>query len=157
LEAAVAEQVQILAKASGCDIEVREVATPAEAVRFRYPDGTPPTLAGALIEGLALMRADTAGLRTEHGRKLPGRRPPTFGLPHLLGGGGCRSSVHNVARRRVRQGRQSAGQGAVLLTKLLTRLPETVEMWREVRDADRLDVQVVGDARARRRLGRRMS
>lgn len=65
----VAEQVQILAKASGRDIEVREVATPAEAVRFRYPDGTPVALAGALIEGLALMRADTAGLRTEHGTK----------------------------------------------------------------------------------------
>ncbi|WP_406040931.1 hypothetical protein OG799_32975 [Micromonospora sp. NBC_00898] len=37
----VAEQVQILAKAIGRDIEVRTVATPAEAVRFRYPNGAP--------------------------------------------------------------------------------------------------------------------
>jgi uncharacterized protein YbjT (DUF2867 family) len=39
----VAEQVQILAKAIGRDLEVREVATPVEAVRFRYPNGAPPT------------------------------------------------------------------------------------------------------------------
>ena len=74
----VAEQVQILAKALGRDIEVREVVTPAEAVRFRYPTGAPPALADAIIEGLRLMRADTVGLRTDTARQLLGRRPRTF-------------------------------------------------------------------------------
>jgi uncharacterized protein YbjT (DUF2867 family) len=74
----VAEQVQILAKALGRDIEVREVATPAEAVRFRYPDGAPSALADAIIEGLRLMRADTVGLRTDTVRQLLGRSPGTF-------------------------------------------------------------------------------
>jgi uncharacterized protein YbjT (DUF2867 family) len=74
----VAEQVQILAKAIGRDIGVREVSTPAEAVRFRYPRGAPPALAGAIIKGLALMRADTVGLRTDTVRELLGRGPRTF-------------------------------------------------------------------------------
>ncbi len=74
----VAEQVQILAKAVGHDIEVREVATPGDAVRFRYPDGAPPALADALVEGLRIMRADTVGLRTDTVRQLLGRRPRTF-------------------------------------------------------------------------------
>jgi uncharacterized protein YbjT (DUF2867 family) len=74
----VAEQVQILAKALGHDIEVREVATPAEAVRFRYPHGAPQALADAITEGLRLMRADTVGLRTDTVRQLLGRRPRTF-------------------------------------------------------------------------------
>jgi uncharacterized protein YbjT (DUF2867 family) len=74
----VAEQVQILAKALGHDIEVREVVTPAEAVRFRYPNGAPPALADALIEGLRLMRADTVGLRTDTVQQLLGRTPRTF-------------------------------------------------------------------------------
>jgi uncharacterized protein YbjT (DUF2867 family) len=74
----VAEQVQILAKATGRDIEVRTVATPAEAVRFRYPQGAPRALADALIEGLALMRADTTGVRSDTVRRLLGREPGTF-------------------------------------------------------------------------------
>ncbi|HEY7276974.1 MAG TPA: NAD(P)H-binding protein [Trebonia sp.] len=74
----VAEQVQILAKATGRDIEVRAVATPAEAVRFRYPHGAPQALADALIEGLTLMRADTVGVRTDTVRRLLGRAPGTF-------------------------------------------------------------------------------
>jgi uncharacterized protein YbjT (DUF2867 family) len=74
----VTEQVQILAAAIGRDIAIREVATPAEAVRFRYPDGAPRALADALIEGLALMRADTAGFRTDTVRRLLGRGPRTF-------------------------------------------------------------------------------
>jgi hypothetical protein len=69
---------QVLAKALGRDIEVRQVATPAEAVRFRYPNGAPPALADALIEGLTLMRADTVGLRTDTVRQLLGRGPRTF-------------------------------------------------------------------------------
>ena len=74
----VAEQVQVLAKALGRDIEVRPVATPAEALRFRYPNGAPQALADALIEGLTLMRADTVGLRSDTVRRLLGREPRTF-------------------------------------------------------------------------------
>lgn len=74
----VAEQVQILAKATGRDIEIRAVATPAEAVRFRYPHGAPQALADALIEGLTLMRADTVGVRSDTVRRLLGRAPRTF-------------------------------------------------------------------------------
>lgn len=74
----VAEQVQILATAIGRDIEVRTVATPAEAVRFRYPDGAPQALADALIEGLTLMRADTVGVRSDTVQRLLGRGPRTF-------------------------------------------------------------------------------
>jgi len=74
----VAEQVQILAKATGRDIEVRPVATPAEAVRFRYPHGAPQALAEALIEGLTLMRADTTGIRSDTVQRLLGREPRTF-------------------------------------------------------------------------------
>jgi uncharacterized protein YbjT (DUF2867 family) len=74
----VAEQVQILAKAIGRDIEVRTVATPAEAARFRYPDGAPQALADAVIEGLTLMRADTVGVRSDTVRRLLGREPRTF-------------------------------------------------------------------------------
>jgi uncharacterized protein YbjT (DUF2867 family) len=74
----VTEQVRILAAAIGRDIEVREVSTPAVAVRFRYPDGAPQALADALIEGLTLMRADTAGFRTDTVKRLLGRRPRSF-------------------------------------------------------------------------------
>jgi uncharacterized protein YbjT (DUF2867 family) len=74
----VAEQVQILAKAIGRDIEVRPVATPAEAVRFRYPHGAPKALADAVIEGLARMRAETVGVRSDTVRHLLGREPGTF-------------------------------------------------------------------------------
>jgi uncharacterized protein YbjT (DUF2867 family) len=74
----VSEQVRILTAATGRDIEVREVATPAEAVRFRYPNGAPEALADALIEGLTLMRADTAGFRTDTVKQLLGRSPRMF-------------------------------------------------------------------------------
>jgi uncharacterized protein YbjT (DUF2867 family) len=74
----VAEQVQILAKAIGRDIEVRTAATPAEAVRSRYPQGAPQALADALLEGFTLMRADTVGVRSDTVRCLLGREPRTF-------------------------------------------------------------------------------
>lgn len=74
----VAEQVQILAKAIGRDIDIRTVATPAEAVRFRYPHGAPQALADAIIEGLTLMRADTVGVRSDTVQRLLGREPRTF-------------------------------------------------------------------------------
>jgi uncharacterized protein YbjT (DUF2867 family) len=73
-----AEQVGILAAAAGRTIEVRDVATPAEAVRFRYPQGAPQALADALIEGFTQMRADTTGFRTDTVQHLLGRRPRTF-------------------------------------------------------------------------------
>jgi uncharacterized protein YbjT (DUF2867 family) len=74
----VAEQVAILADAIGQDIQVRAVATPAEAVRSRYPAGAPQALAEALVEGLTLMRADTTGFRTGTVSRLLGRPPGTF-------------------------------------------------------------------------------
>lgn len=74
----VAEQVEILAKAIGQDIEVRTVATPAEAIRFRYPHGAPPALAAALVEGLTLMREDTVGVRSDTVQRLLGRPPRTL-------------------------------------------------------------------------------
>ncbi|GAA3257924.1 NAD(P)H-binding protein [Nonomuraea helvata] len=74
----IAEQVRILAAAAGRDIEVRTVATPAEAVRSRFPNGAPPALADAIIEGFTLMRADTVGFRTDTVHRLLGRRPKTF-------------------------------------------------------------------------------
>lgn len=73
-----AEQVKILAAAAGRDIEVRAVATAQEAVASRFPHGAPPALADAIIEGFALMRADTAGFRTDTVERLLGRRPRTF-------------------------------------------------------------------------------
>jgi len=74
----IAEQVQILAAAVGRDLELRAVATPQEAVRFRFPNGAPPALANAIVEGFALMRSDTVGFRTATVRRLLGRAPKTF-------------------------------------------------------------------------------
>ncbi|MGZ2356792.1 NAD(P)H-binding protein [Streptomyces sp. 372A] len=74
----VAEQVRIISETVGRDIEVRTAATPAEAVRFRFPDGAPRALADALTEGFTLMRADTVGFRTDTVERLLGRRPRTF-------------------------------------------------------------------------------
>ncbi|MEV0792879.1 NAD(P)H-binding protein [Kribbella sp. NPDC050459] len=73
-----AEQVSILGAALGRALDVRAIKTPEEAVRFRYPDGAPPELATAIVEGLQLMRADTVGLRTDALRRLTGRAPRTF-------------------------------------------------------------------------------
>jgi uncharacterized protein YbjT (DUF2867 family) len=72
------EQVAILGNAIGRGIEIRPIETPEDAVRFRYPDGAPPDLAAAIVEGLNLMRADTIGLRTDVVRRLTGREPRTF-------------------------------------------------------------------------------
>jgi uncharacterized protein YbjT (DUF2867 family) len=74
----VAEQARILATAIGRHIAVRPVATPEEAVRSRFPNGAPPPLAAALIEGFTLMRADTTGFRTDTIHRLLGRPPGTF-------------------------------------------------------------------------------
>ncbi|WP_131736726.1 NAD(P)H-binding protein [Actinomadura roseirufa] len=74
----VAEQAGLIAAAAGRDIEVRAAATPAEAVRSRFPGGAPGPLADALVEAFTLMRADTTGLRTDTVERLLGRRPRTF-------------------------------------------------------------------------------
>jgi uncharacterized protein YbjT (DUF2867 family) len=74
----IVEQVRILSTAIGRDLEVRPVASPEEAVRSRFPHGAPPALAAALVEGFALMRADTSGFRTDTVRRLLGRAPRTF-------------------------------------------------------------------------------
>ncbi|GAB3974908.1 NAD(P)H-binding protein [Actinoallomurus acanthiterrae] len=74
----VTEQARILAEAIGRPLEVREIATPQEAVRARFPHGAPPALADAIVEGFTLMRADTTGLRTDTVRRLLGRAPATF-------------------------------------------------------------------------------
>jgi len=74
----VTEQVQILSAATGLDIKVREPATPDEAIRARFPNGAPPALADAILEGFALLRADTTGLRTDTVARLLGRKPGTF-------------------------------------------------------------------------------
>jgi uncharacterized protein YbjT (DUF2867 family) len=74
----IAEQVAVIAATIGRDIEIRETATPADAVRARYPNGAPPALADAILEGFTLMRADTVGLRTDTVERLLGRKPGTF-------------------------------------------------------------------------------
>jgi uncharacterized protein YbjT (DUF2867 family) len=74
----VTEQVRIISETIGHDIEVREAATPAEAVRFRFPNGAPQVLADAIAEGFTLMRTDTVGFRTDTVDRLLGRRPRTF-------------------------------------------------------------------------------
>ncbi|WP_433461322.1 hypothetical protein [Spirillospora sp. CA-128828] len=73
-----AEQVKIIAAAAGRDIEVREAATPEEAVRARFPGGAPREFADAIVEWYALMRADTAGVRTGTVERLLRRPPRTF-------------------------------------------------------------------------------
>ena len=74
----VEEQVRILAKTIGRDIEVHAAATLEEAVRSRFPSGAPQGLVDAIIEGFALMRADTVGLRTQTVERLLGRKPRAF-------------------------------------------------------------------------------
>ena len=74
----VTEQVRIIGKVMGRDLEVREAATPAEAVRARFPSGAPRALADAITEGFMLMRADTVGFRTDTVERLLGRKPRTF-------------------------------------------------------------------------------
>lgn len=74
----VREQVRVLETVIGRHLPVRDVATPEEAVRFRYPDGAPPALAAALVEGLRRMRADTKGLVTADVEQVTGRAPHSF-------------------------------------------------------------------------------
>jgi uncharacterized protein YbjT (DUF2867 family) len=74
----VADQVEMIAEVTGFPIEVRTPASPAEAVRSRFPAGAPQALADAITEGFLLMREDTAGFRTDTVSRLLGRAPGTF-------------------------------------------------------------------------------
>ncbi|MGW1741656.1 NAD(P)H-binding protein [Nocardia sp. NPDC001965] len=74
----IAEQVAVIGAAIGRDIEIHEATTPEQAVASRYPDGAPPALADAVLEGFTLMRRDTTGLRTETVEHILRRRPGTF-------------------------------------------------------------------------------
>jgi uncharacterized protein YbjT (DUF2867 family) len=74
----VAEQVAIIGRSIGREIEVREAASAAEAVRSRFPNGAAQQLADAIIEGFALMRGNTVGFRTDTLERLLGRKPRTF-------------------------------------------------------------------------------
>ncbi|WP_327287015.1 NAD(P)H-binding protein [Streptomyces sp. NBC_01198] len=74
----VAEQVAIIAATIGRPIDVRATSTPQEAVAARFPNGAPPALAEAVVEGFMLLRADTEGLRTDTVERLLGRKPGTF-------------------------------------------------------------------------------
>jgi uncharacterized protein YbjT (DUF2867 family) len=72
------EQVAILSAATGLELEVREAATPQEAVRARFPAGAPPALAEAITEGFALMREGAYAFRTDCVQRILGRPPRTF-------------------------------------------------------------------------------
>jgi len=74
----VAEQVAIISAVIGREIAVRDIASPEEAVKFRYPNGAPPSLTAAIVEGLKSMRSDTQGLRTTTVQELLGRPPRSF-------------------------------------------------------------------------------
>ncbi|MEV0545570.1 hypothetical protein [Nocardia salmonicida] len=74
----IAEQVAVIGATLGCDIEIHEAATPEQAVASRYPNGAPPALADAILEGFTLMRQDTTGFRTATVEHLLHRRPRTF-------------------------------------------------------------------------------
>jgi uncharacterized protein YbjT (DUF2867 family) len=73
-----ADQVATLADVLGREIALREVDTPEQAVRSRYPNGASPELAAAVVEAWSLMRADTVGARTNTVEELTGRPPGTF-------------------------------------------------------------------------------
>jgi uncharacterized protein YbjT (DUF2867 family) len=74
----VREQVAMISAAIGAELEVREAATPEEAVRARFPNGAPPALAAAIVEGFELMRADAYAFRTDTVARLLGRPPRAF-------------------------------------------------------------------------------
>lgn len=74
----VAEQVQVIAAATGLTIEVREPGSVAEALQARYAREVPRALADAMTQAFELMRADTVGMRTDTVERLLGRKPATF-------------------------------------------------------------------------------
>lgn len=74
----VADQVRIIGATIGREIGVRTTDDPDEIVRSRYPDGAPKPLADAVLEAVALIRADTDGTVTDTVQQLLGRRPHTF-------------------------------------------------------------------------------
>ncbi|GAB3007854.1 NAD(P)H-binding protein [Amycolatopsis acidiphila] len=72
------DEVRILSETIGRDLRVREVATPEEVVRARFPAGAPKALADAIVEGFTQMRAGAAAYRTDTVERLLGRKPRTF-------------------------------------------------------------------------------
>ncbi|MEC3920120.1 NAD(P)H-binding protein [Nocardia sp. CDC160] len=74
----ITEQVAILSRILQRDIKIREATTPEEVVAARFPNGAPPRLAEALVEGFAILRADTVGARTDTVAELLGRPAHTF-------------------------------------------------------------------------------
>ncbi|MFI0897504.1 SDR family oxidoreductase [Streptomyces sp. NPDC020983] len=74
----VAEQAAVISATIGRTITARPVGTPEEAVAARFPNGAPPALAEAVVEGFRLMREDTEGYRTGTVEELLGRGPATF-------------------------------------------------------------------------------
>ncbi|WP_230208197.1 SDR family oxidoreductase [Microlunatus sp. Gsoil 973] len=73
-----ADQAQILGEVLCREIPLREVTTAEEAVRSRFPNGAPKSLADAVTQAWTLMRADTLGARTDTVQRLTGRPPRTF-------------------------------------------------------------------------------
>ncbi|GGP97535.1 uncharacterized protein YbjT (DUF2867 family) [Actinomadura coerulea] len=74
----VAGQVAVISKTIGHDLQARKVSSAEEAVKARFPNGVPPALAEALVEGFELMAADVLAYTTDNVRKLTGRAPRTF-------------------------------------------------------------------------------
>ncbi|MGW5352790.1 NAD(P)H-binding protein [Streptomyces sp. NPDC004031] len=74
----VAEQAAVISAAIGRTVTARPVTTAEEAVAARFPNGAPPALAEAIVEGFHLMRDDVEGYRTDTVEKLLGRPPATF-------------------------------------------------------------------------------
>jgi uncharacterized protein YbjT (DUF2867 family) len=101
----ITDQVRVLSAATGLDIQVREPSTPDEAVRARFPNGAPKALADAILEGFALLRADTTGLRTDTVRRLLGRAPRTFA-------DWCARNADAFRAPRFAQARAGSGAGA---------------------------------------------
>ncbi|GAB0104533.1 NAD(P)H-binding protein [Nocardia sp. JMUB6875] len=73
-----ADQVAILSRILQRPLKIRETATPEEAVAARYPNGAPPRLAEAILEGFTLMRTDAVATRTSTVADLLGRPARSF-------------------------------------------------------------------------------
>ncbi|MEC3958389.1 NAD(P)H-binding protein [Nocardia sp. CDC153] len=74
----IAEQVAILSRIINRNIKIREAVTPEEVVAARFPNGAPPRLAEALVEGFAILRAGVVSTRTDTVAELLGRPAHTF-------------------------------------------------------------------------------
>ncbi|WP_040806800.1 NAD(P)H-binding protein [Nocardia concava] len=73
-----ADQVEILSRTLQRPLRIRPTATPEEAVAARYPNGAPPRLAEAILEGFTLLRTDAVATLTTTVADLLGRPATTF-------------------------------------------------------------------------------